>query len=463
MPYHRIRTKARNGLKKLQSLGGFIRRFLKGPVWRVVLAVLILVIVLLAAGFFVSKFIVVLQNQSSPAGLSVSPIYFSFTDLFSGMSWINLVSTTMYQDKKEDAFMLPPVFKWQKLNQPISSVGFVNKEADGSLLKCIGNNCLSVFEDNLFFNGKKISIPGRLNRKNIAGVSVGVLSTKWVAGFVSTNGSSTYNISIFTFDGNNFSDVTADGTDLFTSAYAGTLGFGGNDDNWIAIYGAYQGSAYRFRKSGDRYEAEDISKYFNIRVEAGGFEPSIIGPVTKPSGSESIENWYVWSLTANDPTLVKIFGVSGGNIIGAIDFRDEILPGAPMGASFKLNSSSENSIALEALVTDEKNIQESYLFTDYGFDRSKQYKVVSVNGSSYPWPVGVATISSSGINENGAKVKFFMSSNDTDWTPASLGEETQLDRKQPGLFWMAETEPGSGIWSSPFFDYIRIDTEVIPK
>ncbi len=462
MPYHRIRTKAWNGLKKFQSLGGFIHRFLKGPVWRIVLAVLILILILLTVGFFILRSLGVLQNQSPLEGSSASPIYFSFTDLFSGTSWINLVSTTMYQDKKEDAFVLPPVFKWQKLNQPVSGAGFVSKEADGSFIKCIGGNCLSVFEDNLFFNGKKISIPGRLNKNNISGVFIGALNTKWVVGFVSTNGG-VYGISIFTFDGNNFSEVATNGADLFSSAYEGTLGFGGDDDNWIAIYGAYQGNAYRFRKSGDNYEAEDLSKYFDIRVEAGGFEPSIIGPVTEPSGSESIENWYVWSLTANNPTLVKIFGVAGGNIIGAVDFRDEILPGAPMGALFKLNSSSKDSIALEALVTDESNIQKSYMFTDYGFDRSKQYKVVSANGSSYPWPVGAATISPSGVSEDGVQVKFFMSSNSRNWISATLGEKIQLDRKQPGLFWMAEVEPGSGNWSSPFFDYIRIDTEVIPK
>ena len=134
-----------------------------------------------------------------------------------------------------------------------------------------------------------------------------------------------------------------------------------------------------------------------------------------------------------------------------------------MGALFKLDSSSENSIILESLVTDENNIQRPYLFTDYGFDRSKQYRTVSTNGSSYPWPVGAATISPFGISEDGVQVKFFLSSNSKNWTQASLGEKMQLDRKQPGLFWMAEVEPGSGNWSSPFFDYIRIDTEVIPK
>jgi len=462
MLHHRIRAKTKNGLKKIRSFGESVGYFFKSPIRLVFVVFLGLVVIV----FLIMRLIGFFQSQSlpeSPVGSLVTPIYFSFTDLFSGTSWINLASTTMYQDKKENSFVLPPVFKWQKFNQPISNVGFINKEADGGLVKCIGSNCLKISQNNLFFNGKKISIPGSLNRKNIAGISIGALSTKWVAGFVSTNGSGTYNISIFTFDGNNFSDVTADGTNLFASAYVGTLGFGGNDDNWIAIYGAYQGSAYRFRKSGDSYEVEDISKYFNVRVEAGGFEPSIIGPVIEPSGSESIENWYVWSLTANNPTLVKIFGVSGGNIIGAVDFRDEILPGAPIGALFKFDSSSKDSIVLDALVTDENNIQKPYLFTDYGFNRSKQYKVISANGSSYPWPVGTATISPSGISEDGVQVKFFVSSNSRDWTSAVLGEKIQLDRKQPGLFWMAEVEPGSGIWSSPFFDYIRIDTEVIPK
>ena len=293
-------------------------------------------------------------------------------------------------------------------------------------------------------------------------VSIGALTTKWVTGFVSASGG-TYDISVFTFDGSNFSEVTTGGAALLDSAYEGVLGFGGNDDNWITIYGAYQGGAYRFRKTGSGYNAEDISKYFGIRVEAGGFEPAIIGPITERSGSESVENWYVWSLTGNNPTLVKIFGVSGGSIIGAVDLRDEILPGAPISALFKLNSSSKNSIVLDALVTDENNVREMKRFTDGGFDRSKSYRVVSVNASSYPWPVGAATIASSGIDTNGAHVNFFMSSNDEDWTPAGLGEKIQLDQKRPGLFWMAETEPGSGSWSSPFFDYIRIDMEVMPQ
>src|SRR3989344_6503415 len=128
--------------------------------------------------------------QPSEEGLTNS----SFTDLFSGVGWLDESLTDLYRDDVTTAFTFRPVFEWKKTepaNPP--AVKYTERGADGSLRLCIFNRCLTQKNLNLYFgrNGadSPVSLPVELRSGNLINLSIGRLESLWVVGGVVKNAS----------------------------------------------------------------------------------------------------------------------------------------------------------------------------------------------------------------------------------------------------------------------------------
>ncbi|MFB6212199.1 MAG: hypothetical protein ABEI53_00045 [Candidatus Magasanikbacteria bacterium] len=90
----------------------------------------------------------ILGRKTTTKGNVVST---SFTDLFSGVGWINQEETTMYHDKVVTSFSFSPEFSWNRIEKSSVSTGkFFEVEKSGSYKKCAGEFCLLKEGLNLF-------------------------------------------------------------------------------------------------------------------------------------------------------------------------------------------------------------------------------------------------------------------------------------------------------------------------
>lgn len=411
----------------------------------------------------------------------------SFSDLFSGVAWLDQVKTTLYNDRAMTSLIFPPDVTWEKASFPDDG-NFISPAADGSETRCVGSTsspqvgsvCLKKQGNALTLNGQAIALPSEMRAKTIVNISIGALSSRFVVGIVTKNGG--YEGWVYSFDPTTsvFQKVFGEANTPFLSQYEGKFGFGGTDDDWLAIYGGYEGIAYRIR-AGKPFT--NISRFFGIRVMENGFEPSVIRSVTvncklsTQGGSayggknDNCVSWYVWSLTPNNPHLIKLYeNPDDGTIAGAFDFTPRLFGSASARqASFRLGPSTSsgqagtegNTLVLEAKV-ESGGGTEMYVFRDNGFKSSNDMSVESVNINNYPAEVVSATIVDDDLFLGNASVRFYLSNNGSDWVESQVGQETNFpDSHGHQLLWRAVFAPGGNSASTPpYFDRVRIDYKV---
>lgn len=381
----------------------------------------------------------------------------SFTDLFSGVGWLNQEETTAYHDRIVTAITFPPRFEWKridKLNVPdsdIARIGF--RRTDGSDARCIGKECLVQKDGKLYFvpesflpsyNNLKYQVSFPEEERNIVQVSIGSLENKWLVGTVEQQAGE-YVGRVYFFNNGRFENLFSDGA-AFRSRYQGRIGFGGDDDDFLVIYGGYEGQAYHVR---DGLERKDISRFFGIRVMDDGFEPVVI---KMGKGRNSV--WYVGSNTAGTPKLLKLFQNGTDEIAGAVDLTKSLFPGGVERASFYPFGKTG---VLRAEVKDVEGESRFWEFTDRGFEKTEAKKVVSVNINNYPAEVRYASIGRTELSEEGGKISFYISNNGRDWTRVSEGEEIKFsDEHGRHLLWRAELEPNGDDEKAPFLDTLQI-------
>jgi hypothetical protein len=310
-------------------------------------------------------------------------VYSTFYEAFSGMAWLDPDGTTMYHDRNMRAFVFPPKFKWEEVGISAGSV--------------------------------ESAVP--------AGITGEVVKS-----------GDMYKGLVYRADG---TPVFDENNTPFVSKYPGELGFGGTDDDFIAVYGAYEGIAVRIRPAG----VENISRFFGIRVMNGGFKPVI---------SKIGDAWYVYSLASGVSKFVKLFDNGTGEIKGAVDLTDLSGSIRPIG-----QTGSDGLIG--------RSGGRYYRFVDQGFDKSAAVSVKSFNVDVYPWPLLGAVISPLYFSGEGAMVEFSLSNNRTDWREVKLGEHIEFPKGSgTKLFWQAIFKPDNDPHASPFLGGVRLDYEVLP-
>lgn len=393
-------------------------------------------------------------TPSAPIPKKEELVSTSFSDLFSGVGRINQDATTMYHDRIATAYTFPPKFKWERrFSSSFDETQIVGRSAAGIDTRCIRGRCLSQNGAALSLDGTRIELPEEVRSKKVEMVSIGALSSRWVVGVVvAAHGE--YEGWVFSFDGSQFSKVFGEANTPFVSKYKGPIGFGGIDDDWIAIYGGYEGIAFRIR-SGAPFE--NISNFFGYRMMGEGFHPVILR-----AESGRAVRWYVFSITDEKPRLLKLSqNPQTGKIEGILDYAPGIFISTFKKASFNILSSSEDGVVLGGLMTTQGNAQEIWELTDGGYAYPQAAEVVSVNLNNYPAEVRHATVVESEVYADGNAVEYYLSNNGDDWVRAELGKEVTFPNPSgTRLLWRARFIPNAETSNPPFFDRIRVDYKV---
>lgn len=350
-------------------------------------------------------------------------VYLSFTDLFSGFGWVNQASTTLFHDYAATAFTLPPAVSWDAAAEPIRSDAEINFYSTAP---------------QLVLGGAAIAIPDAYRNGFVQISAHRVSSAWWLVGLTVKTGSE-YRGYIFKIaplaTGAAFSESIAS----FTSAYPGVIGFGGSINDFVAVYGAYQGAGFRIQGT----EITDISHLFDMRIMNGGFTPEVM----RIGGW-----WYVWNADDGSPRLIKLFENPTGEITGVSD----LTAGLPEGGAARPFASGESLFA---------NFEgRTWKLNDRGFDISSPREVISFNLLGYPAVTRWASITPEAktADAGGGEIRWFLSTDGISWTRINPGELTELNETDSGrkLFWKAQAMPGSDARYSVFLDRIRLDYRV---
>ena len=225
----------------------------------------------------------------------------------------------------------------------------------------------------------------------------------------------------------------------FRSRYAGSIGFGGSDDNFVVIYGAYEGQAYYVHGG----KADNISHLFGIRVMQGGFKPAVLKG----------DDWYVYSLTEGTPKLVKLFQNGGDSIVGGIDLTRSLFQSGVKSALFRLSGNR----SLLADVRGPGAAAGSWEFVDKGFDKSAVREIVSVNINNYPAEGVEAVIAKLSALGGGGSAELFLKNDDGAWNRAEAGVKITFKNKNGRqLLWRARFIPDNNPYTTPFLDTIQL-------
>ncbi len=294
-------------------------------------------------------------------------IFNSFFDSFASDYLINSAASTLYRDDLAAAVYFRPLYTWDAAPMTVSSKN--KEELDKIILsdfldplaisdqRCLGGDCLTQKGKRLSYQGKSVSLPKEVKESDIAALTIGALKTRWLIGVTLKEGTN-YEGRVYIFDGSEFTPfVFADRSEKISSPYLGQFGFGGIESDYLIIYGAYRGQAYRFQSG----EVSDLSTFFDFRIMATGFRPEIIR-----AANGVVVNWYIYSSSLGRPRLIKLWQNDGGKISGEADYQ-AIFTNTGESAVFGLLEAKVDEFILVAGLKQD-GIEALKIFTDRGFD-----------------------------------------------------------------------------------------------
>jgi len=397
------------------------------------------------------------STTASDNATALPPLSFGvFFDTFSSSAAVNLNESDLYLDKNATAVLYPPDYDWRPASGNIASNGkesdwLVPNDFEGPYndRRCLGENCLKQEGNSLSYNGKALVLPVDLKKSDIVAISLGSLDKLWLVGFTLKDGKK-YRGEVYYFDGRTFSPLATPAPII--SSYFGLFGFGGEEDDFLIIYGAYEGIAYHIQKD----KLTDVSRFFDIRVMNNGFKPEIIRAVYQDN-----INWYVFSFTRYRPRLIKLWQNRTPEIAGETVFEDLFTP-ADESAEFKLLETGADKIVILSKI--KSAAADSWrVFSDYGFKNDKAgslvFNPVIYDGEASP--IAIKKIVASRLDLDAASlaaVKFLFADEGDRWREIPLGRD--FDFVVPTLknfFLKVAFPPFQDKFYSPFLTAVLFD------
>ena len=374
----------------------------------------------------------------------------SFGDSFSGLAYIDQNKTDLFWDENVTAFTLPPLYNLAKQSDCASrDCGLSREEIDPQRL-CLTSGCLRKDENNnLWFNDKALLLPPEFRGEIIREVTLFNLSDKWLIGIVS--GALTQERGwVYSFDGLAFSPLITDNTNYqIYPRYqrgGGKIFFGGDDDDFLVLYAGYDGIAYRFRNN----NIEDVSKFFGLRVTAGGFTAQIF-----KTGSAKDANYYICGLSEFRPLLLKIWSQNENVSGGALDFSSLALKDSFATTQILCALSGEHNLAIAAK---KGSSQELWNFTDLGFDHSRERQVQSVNLQRKDSAVKAAILANLELLANDSNYSFYLANDENNFESTEPFLWHNFNNEQPSIYWQLKIQPNQDTYRSPWFFHLsRLD------
>ncbi|MFP4515138.1 MAG: hypothetical protein ACLFNO_04000 [Parcubacteria group bacterium] len=387
----------------------------------------------------------------------------SFGDNFSSDVYLNLEKTNMYLDDVSTALTFKPLYNFSKLGSCSGdgiSCDFKKniKILDYGMEACTrnGNDCLKVINEELYYNGRAVTLPNEIRSQDIISLTVGALDTKLLLGAVLANGEDEDGL-VYFFNGSTFENIIAkDSKYTIASKYqrqGGRIGFGGSDDNFLIIYSGYNGQVFQVRNG----EIIDITNMFGLRVMNKGFMPQII-----KSGSGVNSTWYVCSLDKENPKLIKLWQNGSKYIQGSLDLTYKIFTTSALYDNFNHCYLSNNDDRKLYLTFNNKNSLDIWQFQDNGFDNSHDYSAISSDIINKEGLVAKNAIIkeidlsvrektyTSNIEDYGA---LYLSTNNINWQKVTVNEFLYFEENTSDLYWRLDLKKGDQYFS-PWFDSI---------
>lgn len=383
--------------------------------------ILIIIFILVILGFvtviiFNNNYLKEAENFTGDGLVSLN-----FYDSLSGNSWLDKEKTNAYHDFSVTGLFFKPIFEWKESEKELN---FNENNINEILYKSKIEEVLK----NDFVNYTLENIDGLV-----------------LLGIVRKDGE-LYKSEFWKYKKDKFIEVVDN--PIFISEYEGKLGFGGEKEDYLVVYGAYEGQGIRIK---DEVIKENFSNYLGIRVMSMGFYPSVI-KVNLP-GWFSGNAWYIWSKTGQKPHLIKLFEDKNGKIIGGIKFDNYIF--IEQGIVKTLFEKAGKG-KLKAKLDFENNISKYYLFEDRGFDKSEKIQITSKNVNSYSEEPEVVKIKLLDFSPSGAKSKIYLS-NGNKWYRASLNEFLKMPKGENNtLEWKVVLKPTWGKYYSPYLGLVQI-------
>ncbi len=368
--------------------------------------------------------------------------YNVFGDHFANDLSINSSQTTFYYDRVSTAYSFLPLYTWQN-GDVCSDKNCGLTAADWSFPDfneeyCLKSGCLKVEGKNIIYKNKNLSLPSEFKGKEIVNISLYPLKNDWLVGIVFKAGEEERGIA-YRYNGKTFSNLDTNKSLNFISraGYSGArFGFGGDDNNYIVLFGGYNLVGYQFTKD----KIIDLQSFLGLRVADGGFAPVII---KQNRGQETL--WYICSRTEGKPKLIKLWQNGSESVKGVLSLTEALLNETDSAASVRCRAGEK---AGELELAYENNGQTKIkVFEDNGFKQDIDYVLSSknifldkgeINSVNFG---GLLACDNKECGDGTMKnsLQFLVSFAGQKYTVANLNRELNFPAQSRGLYWQIKT------------------------
>ena len=378
--------------------------------------------------------------------------YDVFGDGFSNNYYVDMSNTNFHYDEQGTAFVFRPLYSKQGGELcPLEYCGLAGKDKIGlsSQLsedkKCLLKNpqvCL-------YFDGKHLvgdkgvvkDFDKLFSTESPTAVSIYSLENAWLVGAVWNEGGRELGRAWY-FDGQTLTNLDPEGRVPFITrpSYGGSkIYFGGDKNNYVVVYAGYDLAGYQIVNN----RLWDITKFFNTRLASGGFIPQIFKTDRK---GETV--WYICSLSAGKPKLIKMWQNGSPVIRGLVSLSDEFFSQENESAICRLEA---GRLVIAASKRDSSgNGYYRFSFVDNGFDQSSNYSLKSVNLSPIIGQNGVTKMirldnidacsdSTCGSIIFDSNSRLTVSNDNKNWEEIVLGEDHIFSSRGNNIFWKIDS------------------------
>lgn len=367
----------------------------------------------------------------------------SFTDLFSGSAWLDKNRTSLFHNFSSMTLSFPPDIHWELTGSCLDNYDAcqaIDRSIDQQST-CIDGRCLVMVDDNLVYQGQTLAWPTAINE--IVDSTISTFDNRWLVGIVDNFQPEQYRISVWWFDGQDFQPIilSDNSEEPIISHYRGRLAVGGQADNLLVLYSAYNGLAWQVRGS----QFKDLSYYFGIRVNYNGFWPGIIS--YQYNGETK---WLVFDRSQSRPILLKFWQNGSDWIEGTLDLSDQ-LPDNSRTAIVATDKLLDN---FKIKINDLTDTAYLWQMVDQGFILpTSSAEVISINLSTYSQKPQTSTIGAI-ITEviggwSGFDNSWFLSTDGVNWQTVQLNQRFNFDQPIGKLWWRWQVNPKTNRQHSP--------------
>jgi len=322
---------------------------------------------------------------------------------------------------------------------------------------CLTKGCLTITGTDLNYQKKKVAWPSELKKVQIINISVYSLKSDWLVGVVYKSDNKESGRA-YRFNGRSFTNLDPKNSVSLvsrTSFEGARFGFGGDDDNFMVLYGGYDLLGYQVVGG----QITNLQSFFSLRLADGGFSPMVIKQTRKTGTLPAETLWYICSRTASQPRLIKLWQNGSTSVKGVLSLTETLTQQAPGLASAWCRSGEAPGEVIINVSQGGTNRQ--LILQDNGFSQTGEYSLVTNNLFKEKGEIVSANFSGllacddkvcgAGVLNN--SLDFYVSGDARQLKKTTLETDFVFPANSRGLYWKitAETKPDDANYS-PWID-----------